>query len=324
MRLTCTDIRQDTSDINTYWFEADQALDFIPGQFLPIGVAIDGEVEQRCYSLASQPGQSQCTLTIKRVTDGLVSNFLADNLKVGDELSALSASGEFNSNLFQEQSLLMLSAGCGITPVYSMLVARLAENPNADIIFAHSASTAEGRLYVDELNALTENHPNLKLVWCVSQETSDEFAPRLSQSVLAEMDEAIQSRVALICGPNGYMQAAEEWLKALGMAPEQIHHEQFQLAMAELSQASGSHTLTVNGQEVAVDGEQTVLDALEGEGLPIFAACRAGVCGSCRCKGDKTKVVSSTQGPLTDEEVEQGYFLACASQVNDDMFVEIG
>ncbi|GAM65606.1 flavodoxin reductases [Vibrio ishigakensis] len=322
MRLTCTEIRQDTQDINTYWFEADQALDFIPGQFLPIGVEIQGEVEQRCYSLASQPGGKECSLTIKRVADGLVSNFLADNLKVGDELEALPASGEFNANLYTEQPLLMLSAGCGITPVYSMLVARLAENPNSDILFVHSASTKEDRVYVEELEALAAKHENLNLVWCVSQ--SSEFAPRLSQDVLANLDESLSSRVALMCGPNGYMESAKDWLKALGMPEAHIHHEQFQTAIAELEATDGVHTLSVNGQAVSIEGEQTVLDALESEGLPIFAACRAGVCGSCRCKGDKDKLVSSTQGPLTDEEVEQGYFLACASQVNDDMFVEIG
>ncbi|WP_261816762.1 iron-sulfur cluster-binding domain-containing protein [Vibrio gallicus] len=324
MQLTCTEIRRDTQDINTYWFEADQSLDFIPGQFLPIQVEIDGAIEQRCYSLASQPGQTRCSLTIKRVNNGLVSNHLADSLSVGDTLQAMPAAGEFNAELYQDQALILLSAGCGITPVYSMLVSRLAENPDADIVFVHSASTAEDRVYVEELEALASQYQNLQLVWCVSNQSGDEFHARLSEQVLAELDSNLASRVALMCGPDGYMQSAQQWLESLGLAKQHIHHEQFQVAIPETGSNSGSHTLTINGQEVTIDGEQTVLDALESEGLPIFAACRAGVCGSCRCKGDKSKLVSSTTGPLSDEDVEQGYFLACASQVNDDMFVEIG
>ncbi|GAD90370.1 glycine betaine catabolism protein GbcB [Vibrio halioticoli NBRC 102217] len=327
MQLTCTDIRHDTSDVTTYWFETDNAFDFIPGQFLPLEVDIEGTTHQRCYSLASLPGEKKCSLTIKRVAGGLVSNYLADSFAVGDSLSCSNAAGDFHLNLVDQQPLLMLSAGSGVTPVYSMLQARLAADADADIVFIHSASTPSDRIYVQELEALAEKHSNLKLVWAVSREHDQTlYHGRLSQALLQSVVPDVTSRTVLMCGPEAYMESAKAWFAALGIAPSQVHNEQFQAAIDLATNASDaqSHTLTVNGSEVSIAGDESVLDALEKEGLPIFAACRAGVCGSCRCKGDKDKLVSVTTGPLSEEDIEQGYFLACASQVKDDMFVEIG
>ncbi|GAB7219372.1 FAD-binding oxidoreductase [Vibrio comitans] len=327
MQLTCTDIRQDTADVTTYWFETSDNIDFIPGQFLPLEVDIDGATHQRCYSLASMPGEQQCSLTIKRVEGGVVSNYLADRFSVGHSLRSGSAAGDFTIQLVDEQPLLMLSAGCGVTPVYSMLQARLKANPEADIVFIHSASTPSDRIYVQELEALAKQHANLNLIWAVSRE--DELAQyhgRLSLELLRSEVSDISSRTVLMCGPDAYMQSAKTWFEALGVDEGKVHHEQFHAAIEKVATGSSkqSHTLSVNGTEVTISDDETVLEALEKEGLPIFAACRAGVCGSCRCKGDKDKVVSSTTGALSEEDVEQGYFLACASQVNDDMFVEIG
>ncbi|GEM80135.1 flavin reductase family protein [Vibrio superstes] len=327
MQLTCTDIRQDTIDVTTYWFESNEELDFIPGQFLPLEVEIDGQQHQRCYSLASLPGDTHCSLTIKRVDGGVVSNYLADNFVIGQSLTCGDAMGDFNIQLMEEQPVLMLSAGCGITPVYSMLQARLRANPDADIVFIHSASTPSDRIYVQELEALAKQHDNLKLIWAVSR--GDElglYQERLNQDTLQSNVQNLSSRAIFMCGPEAYMESAKVWFESLGIDPTQIHHEQFHAAIENVVSNSNeqSYTLSVNQSQVTISQGETVLEALEKEGLPIFAACRAGVCGSCRCKGDKDKVTSSTTGPLSQHDVEQGYFLACTSQVNDDMYVEIG
>ncbi|CAM3014037.1 flavin reductase family protein [Vibrio rarus] len=327
MQLTCTDIRKDTCDVTTYWFEANSEMDFIPGQFLPLEVDIDGETHQRCYSLASLPGDKQCSLTIKRVAGGRVSNYLADRFSVGDTLNSGLAAGDFNLNLVNQQPLLMLSAGCGITPVYSMLLARLADEPLADIVFIHSASTPNDRIYVAELEALAAKHSNLQLIWSVSRDDENNlYSGRLCQELLQSQVSDVASRSVLMCGPNAYMESAKAWFDSLGVNPQRVFHEQFNAVIEKSAVAGGdsTHTLSVNGSEVSIAEDETVLEALEKEGLPIFAACRAGVCGSCRCKGDKEKLLSSTTGPLSADDIEQGYFLACASQVKDDMFVEIG
>ncbi|TKB51581.1 hybrid-cluster NAD(P)-dependent oxidoreductase [Ferrimonas sediminicola] len=324
MQLTCTEIRAETHDVNTYLFESDQPIEFIPGQFLPLQVEIDGQNYSRCYSLASIPGDRRYALTIKRVSGGLISNHLADNAKVGDRFRSLAAGGEFHFQHAREGKLLMLSAGCGITPVYSMLRARLLADPEADIIFVHSARTPADRIFPGQLEQLARDHSNLKLCWVVSEDAeSGQHEGLLDARMLLSLATDLRERTILMCGPQGYMDAAHGWFAALGVDPARVFHEAF----APLSGDNGAvpasegagHTLSVGDKSVSIDGAQTVLEALEAQGLPIFAACRAGVCGSCKCKGEDDKLERTAVGPLTPQELAQGYFLACASKVTGDM-----
>ncbi|WP_417346250.1 2Fe-2S iron-sulfur cluster-binding protein [Ferrimonas sp.] len=328
MQLTCTEIRAETHDVNTYLFESDQPIDFIPGQFLPLQVEIDGDSHSRCYSLASIPGDNRYALTIKRVSGGLVSNYLADNARVGDNFATLSAGGEFHYQYAQQGKLLMLSAGCGITPVYSMLRARLQADPDADIVFVHSARTPADRIFPRELEQLAQAHPNLRLCWVVSEGAeSGQLDGQLDARLLLSLTTDIRERTILMCGPQGYMEAAHGWFDALGVDPERVFHEMFAPVSGdngpEPASEGAGHTLTVADKAVNIDGSQTVLEALEAGGLPIFAACRAGVCGSCKCKGDGEKLERTSVGPLTPQELEEGYFLACASRVTGDMQVTL-
>ncbi|WP_028110911.1 hybrid-cluster NAD(P)-dependent oxidoreductase [Ferrimonas futtsuensis] len=328
MQLTCTEIRAETHDVNTYLFESDQPIDFIPGQFLPLQVEIDGQSHSRCYSLASIPGDSRYALTIKRVGGGLVSNHLADNAKVGDNFATLAAGGEFHFQHAADGKLLMLSAGCGITPVYAMLRARLLADPEADIIFVHSARTPADRIFPEQLEQLARDHANLKLCWVVSQGAeSGQHNGMLDARMLLSLATDIRDRTILMCGPQGYMEAAHEWFDALGVDASKVFHEAFAPISGDNGPESASegagHTLTVADKAVSIDGSQTVLEALEAVGLPIFAACRAGVCGSCKCKGEGDKLERTSVGPLTPQELEEGYFLACTSKVTGDMQVTL-
>lgn len=333
MQLTCTEIRQETADVNTYLFQSNSDIDFIPGQFLPLQVSIDGQLHSRCYSLASIPGDDHLALTIKRIDGGLVSNYLADHAKVGDAFATLPAAGEFHYQHAKQGKLLLLSAGCGITPVYSMLRQRLAQDADADIVFVHSASHSADRIFVNELEALAAAHPNLTLHWVISNDPQKgQVQGKLDARLLLSLATDIRDRTVLMCGPEGYMLAANEWFKALGVAEDKVFQEAFHSAVADYASgesqqesAQAGYTMTVGDRSVAIGEGQTVLEALESEQLPIFAACRSGVCGSCRCKSsDPTKVTSTAALALPPEDVEQGYFLACASTLSGDVEVSIG
>lgn len=327
MQLTCTQLRHETRDTTTYWFETNQPLDFIPGQFLPIEITIKGQSHHRCYSLSSIPGDRHCALTIKRVNAGLVSNYLLDNFKVGDRLRSGDANGDFHLGLTGNEPLLMLSAGCGITPVYSMLRSCLLAKPDTDIMFIHSARTPQDLIFSKELETLARQHPNLTLCWAISQnDQPNQYQGKLDANKLHSLVPDIHQRTILMCGPQGYMDAAKTWFNILNVNPEKVFHEQYHAMPAPSTEQQniGNHQLNVNGKEVSIKKGQTVLDALENEGVPIFAACRAGVCGSCKCQGESDRIERMTTGVLTQEELEQGYFLACASHVNGDMSMTTG
>ncbi|HAS61120.1 MAG TPA: hybrid-cluster NAD(P)-dependent oxidoreductase, partial [Vibrio sp.] len=76
--------------------EGEQAFQFKPGQFVTLGVKVEDKTEYRAYSISSLAGEAFLQLTIKRVVDGKVSNFIVDNLSVGDYVECLAPAGEFN------------------------------------------------------------------------------------------------------------------------------------------------------------------------------------------------------------------------------------
>ncbi|MBY6186138.1 hybrid-cluster NAD(P)-dependent oxidoreductase [Marinobacter hydrocarbonoclasticus] len=327
MLLTCYEVRPETSDVTSFFFNSDQPVDFIPGQFLTLLVPIEARTSARAYSLSSIPSESHLQLTIKRVPGGRVSNHLLDALQPGDTLEAMAPAGEFHRDAAGEGAWLLLSAGCGITPVYSMLRERLQREPDADIVFVHSARSTADRLFPAELEALAAAHPNLKLHWVIGDEPNPEpFKGRLDAEQLKARVPDLADRTAMICGPAAYMDAVKAMLQAEGVAEDRIHNEAFvapESATLKADSDEAGHQLSVDGIELPILPGQTVLDSLEKGGLPIFAACRTGVCGSCKCKGEKGKLESSSVLGLTPEEIEQGYFLACSSTVTADMTVEL-
>ncbi|QIZ77126.1 flavin reductase family protein [Ferrimonas lipolytica] len=321
MQITCTAVQVETDTVTSFRFTADQTVDFIPGQFLTLVVPVEDRKSARAYSLSSIPTDNELQLTIKRVDGGRVSNHLLDNLKAGDSLEALAPAGEFHRDAAGGQPWLLLGAGCGVTPLYSMLRDRLSKQANADITVVFSARYDNERLFAGPLAELALKHPNLKLHWLISSESG-----RLTAERLAELAPDIADRAVMTCGPQAYMDAAVANAKTMGAT--NVHSEAFMAVNASLSShegemATAEMSLSVDGIELPILPNQTVLESLEKGGIQVMAACRAGVCGTCKCKGEKGKFKSTSTMGLTPEEIEQGYFLACASTATTSMEVEV-
>ncbi|WP_298443953.1 iron-sulfur cluster-binding domain-containing protein [uncultured Ferrimonas sp.] len=319
MQLTCTAVHPETSSVSSFRFRADQAVDFIPGQFLTLLVPFSDRTSARAYSLSSIPADQELQLTIKRVEGGRVSNHLLDNLKAGDKLEAMAPAGGFHRDAAGDKPWLLLGAGCGITPIYSMLRDRLLTDPDADIVMLASAKTPEERLFAKPLAQLQAEHDNLKVVWLLSSEGN-----RLSEELLREQAPDTANRSVMICGPQAYMDAAEALAATLGAS--NVHSEAFmqvQKSLSDCEDDTAAMQLSVDGIELPILPNQSVLDSLEAGGVQVMAACRAGVCGTCKCKGEKGKFESTSTMGLTPDEIEQGYFLACASTATDSMTVAV-
>ena len=98
-------------------------------------------------------------------------------------------------------------------------------------------------------------------------------------------------------------------------------------ATSSLSETQSSHyalSVPAFGTQTSISADETLLDVLEREGLPIIGACRAGVCGSCKCKVESGEVQSSSAMALTPEQVAEGYVLACSSKATSDLQLTIG
>lgn len=341
MKLRCIEKWSETEDCVSILLSHANSIcfDFKPGQFVTIGINIAANVEYRAYSISSLPGQNYLQLTVKRVDGGKVSNYIIDHLTVGDEVECLTPAGEFNNidcpatPVNGEQKVLLISAGCGITPVFAMAQSWLNSEQKTDIAFLHIARDIAHTIYFDKLESMHKQHVDFNL-HLLLKDAGDTHYPqgRFSVQWLENLVSDLKDRTVYLCGPNQFMRDAASYLEQLGFDMSRFHQESFTPMPTESSQPDASDSeesaqvtidLPAFGQSLQASKGTLLADALEQGGVPIIVACRSGICGSCKCKVKVGQVDSNSQSPLTEDEIAQGYVLACSSTLNDDVTIEL-
>ncbi len=331
-QLRCDKKWLETDDTISLQLSSDNnsTFDFKPGQFISVGVELNGKMEYRAYSISSVPQQDFLQLTIKRVEGGKVSNYLIDEFNEGDSLSVLAPTGPFNSvDCSAKPKIALLSAGCGITPVMSMARTWLANKTNVDITFIHMARSPEHTIYFDELQYLNQHHDNFSLQLLLKEPQYTDFPQgRLDQKWLTTLCPDLTERTVFLCGPMNFMQDMKTYVEAIGLDMAHFFQESFTPIEPETNDSADASAVVqfevpAFGVSKEIDKGATLADVLEDSGVPIIIACRSGICGSCKCKVTKGEVSRTSTETLTEEELAQGYTLACSSQVQSDVEVSL-
>ena len=270
------------------------------------------------------------------MADGQVSTYLNDHLQVGQELEVLPPAGQFHLAQAKRSKVLLLSAGCGITPVMSMARTLLADKDDRrDIHFIHAAKCAEQIIYHAELQEMAQQFPRFKLDIMLEDAAGSEYQQgRLTQQALASYCPDLSQRSAFLCGPAAFMQAMQQHLGALGMDMSQCYQESFPPATPpaasaergekEAALAQASVFVPAFAIQTQVATGSLLLDALESAKVPVVAACRSGICGSCKCTVTKGEVTRTSTETLTEQEIAAGVVLACSCQIHSDVEVSLG
>ena len=329
LTLRCIGRRADTHDVTSWQFVATEGTlpAVLAGQCVTLHTEIDGKPQCRAYTLSSSPQDPFWQVTIKDV--GLVSNHLHQTLQLGDEIRVDGPFGDFNLAVLPCERPLLLSAGSGITPMWAMLRDELAKRPDADIRFIHSARSPEDVIFASDLAALAEAHAGVRHALVLEQAPAAyPWVGRLTPAMLRELAPDLLARHVYLCGPAPYMAAVCTMLAELGLPAEQLHQESFGLPAGTSSTApvaAGSDhfwlTLKKSGKKVKILPGQTLLAALEGAGETMVAACRAGVCGACRCTTEG-EIERQSVMTLSAQDLERGVALACSCTIRGDVSVD--
>ncbi|MFC5268717.1 ferredoxin reductase [Kribbella qitaiheensis] len=242
-----------------------------PGQYVRIGLDIDGVRLWRSYSLTSAPGSELLTITAKAVPDGLVSAHLAQELRPGQLVHLDQAVGDFVLPDQAPGKVLFVTGGSGITPVMGMLRSGL--DRLGDVVLVHSEASAEDVIFGAELRAFAREG-RLRLV-----EQHTDTRGRLDVAELAALVPDLAERETWACGPAGLLDALEEQWADLDL-PDRLHTERFRTALAEPGEG-GTVRFTGAGVSVELDGTTPILDAGEQNGVLMPSGCRMGICFSC-------------------------------------------
>ena len=243
-----------------------------PGQYVRLGVDVDGVRQWRAYSLTSPQRSDGCiTVTVKAIPDGVVSNHLVRRAKPGLVVQLDQAAGDFCLPDVRPAKVLFVTAGSGITPVMGMIRGALDELQ--DVVLVHSAPTRADVIFAGELRALAA----AGRIRLVERHTDDEGM--LSTADVAALVPDLAERETWVCGPTPMLDAFEEHFAAAGIS-ERLHTERFRPSLLETGEG-GTVSFAVQGVTVEADGATPLLEAGEAAGVLMPSGCRMGICFGC-------------------------------------------
>ncbi|MCW2634103.1 MAG: Oxidoreductase FAD-binding domain protein [Blastococcus sp.] len=243
-----------------------------PGQYIRIGIDVDGVRQWRAYSLTSHLGRTDgcIAITVKAIPGGKVSNHLVHRTRPGTIVQLDQAAGEFVLPAERPGKALFLTAGSGITPVMGML----RNHPElADVVLVHSAPTADDVVFGAELRALAADG-RIRLV-----ERHTDTDGMLDAAAIAELVPDLAERATWACGPVGMLEALETHWETAGIA-DRLYTERFRPTVLVTGEG-GTVRFAKSGTTLEADGATPILDAAEDAGLLMPSGCRMGICYGC-------------------------------------------
>lgn len=310
-RMQVHHIQQETPDVWTLSLLCHDYYPYRAGQYALVSIA-NSATTLRAYTLSSTPGVSEyITLTVRRIADGAGSQWLTGEVKRGDYLWLSDAQGQFTCDDVPDDKLLLLAAGCGVTPIMSLRRWLAQYRPATDVQVIYSVRSPHDVIFADEWR-------DYAVTRVAEQQASAGFvAGRLSLALLSTVPD-LANRTVFCCGPAPYMAWAEDAVQQFGV--RRFFKEAFFTPTAPATEGLKISKLSAGKTFFAPHGS-SLLQALESNKVPIVAACRAGVCGCC-----KTQVLSgeyhvSSSATLTTQEIDQGFVLACSCQPQGDLLL---
>ncbi|WP_042573380.1 ferredoxin reductase [Rhodococcus sp. MEB064] len=263
-------------------------FDYKPGQYIGIGLHVDGRWHWRSYSLTSAPdwNDKQISIAVKAMPEGFLSSHLVGGVPSGTIVRLAAPKGNFALPEPPPRKLLFVTAGSGITPIIGMLRSLDSRGTMPDVVHVHSAPTADDVMFASELAALDAKYDSV-----TSHIQLTRSDGKFDLTSLDEHYPDWRERQTWACGPAAMLDDVENVWKNAGIA-DNLHTERFEIVRTGASTEGGTVTFSVSDRSVAVDGATTLLEAGEKAGVRMPFGCRMGICQTC--------VVSLTDGHVRD------------------------
>ena len=329
--------------------------DFLPGQFLTFRLSIPGEAEPviRTYSLSDRPDQDYYRVSIKHelappdqpdVPPGLSSSYFHDQAEVGAALRVGPPRGKFHLDRDSRRSVVLLSAGVGLTPMISMMNELVQNDPGRPVWFIHGVRNGREHAMGEHVRQSARENGNVTTHIRYSDPSPEDAEGRDYDST-GHVDIALLKQILAfddyefyLCGPPPFMKSLYCGLLSLGVAESRIHYEFFGPAsvLAEEAGPGGRASSRSADQELAGEMEvtfarsgltatwdptfETILDLAEHHGLSPAYSCRSGICHTCKCTLVEG-AVEYIEEPL--DPPDAGSVLICCARPKSTLVVEV-
>ncbi|CAJ1584415.1 ferredoxin reductase [[Mycobacterium] wendilense] len=279
LRGQIVDVRPETQDSATVTIKPGWGFsgDYLPGQYVGIGLRVDGRWHWRSYSLTSVPRHhdKHITITVKATPEGFLSTHLVSGVRPGTIVRLAAPKGDFALPDPPPDKVLFVSAGSGITPLMAMLRTLTARGQSPDIVHLHSAPSASDVIFHDELRALEVSQPGYRLHLQLTEQDG-----KLDFDRLDELVPDWRERPTWACGPTPMLDTVESVWDAAGLS-EDLHTERFTIDRTDKGGEGGTVTFAISDKTVEIDGATSLLEAGEKVGIQMPFGCRMGICQTC-------------------------------------------
>jgi len=338
--LKVVEFRKETEDTITLCFKqpALRKVKYKAGQFLTLIFRINNRRYIRPYSFSSTPAVDPLLeVTIKRIPNGIVSNYIHDFVQVGDSIEVMEPMGDFIYKSQQEiDQVFLWGVGSGITPLISLTKQLLMTETSAQVFLIYGNRTHESTIFLSLINKLLHEYPDRFRAWhfytqlSVSEEIPNLVQGRITKekvlSILASV--GVCESTHFICGPAGFKESVKESIFSLNIPAERILSEDFELVKnpkdfediqsqkIELFFENKNHTLEV------IKGKSVLESALDA-GIELPYSCQTGNCSTCKgvLKEGNLKVIGLEKE--RDDLLTNEYLLCCSYPITGNVHIEV-
>jgi ferredoxin-NADP reductase len=334
LTLRVVDVIQETPSTKTLRLAPVDAVlpPFLAGQYIPLFAEVNGIRTSRPYSISSQPKQTGFyDVTVRRVPDGLVSNFLMDRVSVGDLLESTGPQGNFYFNpLYHDHHLVLIAGGSGVTPFMSMIREIVACGLDRRVTLIYGNRQLEDVIFQKELENISQRFDNITYIPVIEKpaETYQGACGFINATLIKDVLGTLQDKTFFLCGPKGMYDFCLPELESLGVAKRKIRKEMYGPPVnicdhagwpSHIKAHDSFQVTTLDGKTISAAAGTPLLVSLEKEGIGPPSICRSGECSMCRVKVVSGKVFQPAGTPVRKSDAQFGYVHACVSYPLTDL-----
>lgn len=309
---------------------------FQAGQYINLFAEINGVRTSRPYSLSSSPRQTAYyDITVRRIANGFVSDYLLDQCQPGNYLESSGPAGNFYYNpLFHGQELVFLAGGSGVTPFMSMIREVGDLDLNRKIHLFYGSHTEEELVFHHELVKIAARHSNIKYHPIVEKPSASYqgLVGITNVQVVLETLAGNNFDTVYICGPQAMYDSILPQLVEAGVPKRRIRREMFS-GRGDISAEPGwpqdikpdaAFTVKVAGKSsITAQAGEPLLIALERAGMVVPCNCRSGECSLCRVQLLSGKVYQPPGVLLRETDKKYGYIHSCKAYPLEDLEIRL-
>ncbi|MEO8366028.1 MAG: ferredoxin reductase [Pseudoxanthomonas sp.] len=296
---------------------------FQPGQHLNLSAEINGSRVTRSYSLTGPArADGRIAITVKGIEGGKLSQYLCHEARIGDVLELGASFGDMTLPERLDGRWLFLAAGSGITPLMAMVRTLAAQAMPVPLDLVYWARNREELCFAAELRALAATHGNFQVHFVLTRETElvhGESSRRIDRALIDSLLDDAGERHVFACGPGGFVDIA----RSLFSADAPTFHAEAFTPPPRVVEDSGTVqvTLAASGRTLTLARGQSLLTALEAEGLRPASGCRMGICNTCSCGKTSGTTRNLNTGDLAGEPISA--LKLCISSAVSDLVLDL-